>query len=87
MTLQKCLRNLFQVADGKLNIFFALCILKVRRKTREMIDLYDDCVFENGNLVKLKTELIIKINELRAKSKNKWDIHTGTQVHPVKRNL
>jgi len=76
------------VVDGKLNTYFiVLCILKVRRKTIEMIDVYDDCVFENGNLVTLKTELIIKINELSAKSKNKWGVLTQTQVQPVKKKF
>lgn len=59
----------------------------LRTKTSEMVDLYDDCVFENENLVKLKTELITKINELNAESKSKWNVHTGTQIHPIKKEI
>lgn len=78
----------FDDEDSNGDYWFLLPFFEtLRTKTSEMIDLYDDCVFENGNLDKLKTELIIKINELRAESKNKWDVHTGTQVHPLKKDI
>ncbi|MCD8433593.1 hypothetical protein LNJ05_12550 [Tenacibaculum finnmarkense genomovar ulcerans] len=60
---------------------------KLRTKTSETIDLYDDCIFENDNLLKLKTELIIEINRLNSESVDKWGIHTGTQIHPVKKEI
>lgn len=57
----------------------------LRTKTSETIDLYDDCIFENKNLQKLKTELVIEIDRLKLDSKNKWDVHTGTQTRPIKK--
>jgi predicted XRE-type DNA-binding protein len=60
---------------------------KLRTKTSQVIDLYDDCVFENDNLRKLKQELVGEINTLKTESFEQKEIHTGTQIHPIKKEI
>lgn len=60
---------------------------KLTTKTSQVIDLYDDCIFEKDNLNRLKQELIGEINRLKSESFDKKEIHTGTQVHPIKKEI
>ncbi len=60
---------------------------KLRTKTSQVIDLYDDCIFENDNLKKLKHELISEINRLKSEPFEQREIHTGTQLHPIKKEI
>jgi len=60
---------------------------KLRTKTSQVIDPYDDCIFENDNLKKLKHELVAEINRLKSESFEQREIHTGTQVNPIKKEI
>lgn len=60
---------------------------KIRIRTSETIDLYDDCEFEGSKLLRLKEELIKEISRLKNDSNKEWNVHTGTQVHPIKKEI
>lgn len=60
---------------------------KLRVKTSETIDLYDDCCFEGDNLILLKEELIKEINRVNSDSNKEWNVRVGTQVHPIKKEI
>jgi hypothetical protein len=63
-------------------------IEKIEAETNQTIDLYDGCIFENGNLFKLKKELVIELSRIRSNPADSWDVHTATQIHPKKnRNI
>lgn len=60
---------------------------KLGVKTSETIDLYDDCCFEGDKLIRLKEELIKEINRIKNDSNKEWNVHVGTQVHPIKKEI
>ena len=60
---------------------------KLRVKTSEIIDLYDDCEFEGENLIKLKNELEKEIFRLSKQKEEKWSVFIGIQTLPFKKEI
>ena len=62
-------------------------IKEIKDATGELIDLYGDAEFFGDNLKKVERLIIKQIHELKNKKEDKWEVHTGTEFQPVKKEI
>ncbi len=58
----------------------------IKNRTGKIIDLYDDAKFSGHDLDALETLISKQLLDLSSE-KQEWEVHTGTQTHPVKREI
>jgi hypothetical protein len=61
-------------------------ISHLKNQTGELIDLYDDAEFSGPSLDILETLISKQLLDLSGESEE-WEVHTGTQLHPVKKEI
>jgi hypothetical protein len=60
---------------------------KLKTATAQIIDLYDDCVFEGDNLIALKQAIMEEITLVSNQNEEKWFVITGTQIQPIQKDI
>jgi hypothetical protein len=62
-------------------------INEIKNKTGELIDLYDDAESSGDNLDKIETIVLHQLDELRKKKDKEWNVHIGTELQPIKKEI
>lgn len=60
-------------------------IKEIKSKTGELIDLYDKAEFSGDNLDKVEKIVLNHLEQLKTINETEWEVHTGTELQPVKR--
>ena len=59
---------------------------KMAERIGVYIDLYGDAEFGTGTIVHIES-LLTEADELISQQPDEWEVHTGTQSHPVEKEL
>lgn len=62
-------------------------IKEIKNKTEQLIDLYDDAEFSGDELGKVERIVLNQLEELKHKKDKNWEVHTGTELQPKKREI
>ncbi len=62
-------------------------IKALEKETGELLDLYDDAEFFDGNLLILKRFIEQEITKLNSRAEEEWVVNTGIQFQPDHREL
>lgn len=77
----------FEGEDADYWYLWSAMIQKIKNETGELIDLYDDAEFSGENLIKIEKIVISELEDIRNKKEKSWEIHTGTQIKPIKKEI
>ena len=62
-------------------------IAEVKKATGQLIDLYDDAMFSGDDLDRVEGLTLIALQQLASIKNERWQVHTGTQTHPVREEI
>jgi hypothetical protein len=77
----------FDGNDADYWYLWSTMIKEIENKTGELIDLYDDAEFSGENLHELEAIVAKHVANLKNKKETEWDVHTGTALLPVKKEI
>ena len=60
---------------------------EIKDQTGEMLDLYEDAELSGENLTKVERILLKQLKELKAMKEKQWEVHTGTEIIPIQREV
>ena len=74
-------------SDADYCFLWPTLIKEIKDATGELIDLYGDAEFFGEDLNKVESLIIKQIDELKDRKEDKWEVHTATELQPVKRKI
>jgi hypothetical protein len=74
-------------ADADYWYLWPTMIRDIKNQTGKLLDLYDDAKFSGQELISLEQVLEKQLVDLASEKPKEWDVHVGTQTHPIKKDI